>query len=332
MQLASYHSICYKVPLIKTHFCSIPKRITNMENDDVAIDFYSLFRIYKDGRVQRFSGTEILPPSPDPQNGTVRSKDIVISPETGLSARLFLPKTAPSDSKLPLLLYLHGGAFCIESPFSPVYHTHVAVLSARANAVALSLHYRRAPENPLPAAFDDAWEAFRWAAGHSDGDGPEEWLNRHADFRRVFFAGDSAGATIAHSVVVRAGLTEGIKELRIAGMVLIHPFFGNEERDKLLEIIFPTSSGTAKDPRLNPGVDPELRRLGCGNVLVFVAEKDRLRERGRSYCEALKKSGWVGKVEIVENQGEKHVFHLLNPGCDNAVALMEKTVSFLKRS
>ncbi|KAH7517951.1 hypothetical protein FEM48_Zijuj09G0118800 [Ziziphus jujuba var. spinosa] len=304
-------------------------------DDDVAIDFYSLFRIYKDGRVQRFAGTDILPPSPDPKNGDVRSKDVVISPETGLSARLFLPDTTTDSStaKLPFLIYIHGGAFCIGSPFSPIYHNHVASLTAGANVVALSLHYRRAPEHPLPTAFEDAWEAFQWAVGHSDGDGPEEWLNRHADFRRVFFAGDSAGATIAHNVVVRAGVIEGeIKGLRIVGMVLIHPFFGNEERDKLLEIIFPTSSGTSKDPRLNPGVDPKLLgRLGCGNVLIFVAEKDRLKERGRSYYEALKKSGWVGKVEIVENEGEKHVFHLMNPGCHNAVTLVEKTVSFLKQ-
>lgn len=48
--------------------------------------------------------------------------------------------------------------------------------------------------------------------------------------------------SIAHNVIAGAGV-EGIKELRISEMVLFHLFFGNKEQDKLLEIIFLTSSG-----------------------------------------------------------------------------------------
>lgn len=300
---------------------------TATATDEVAVDFHTLFRIFKDGRIERFAGTEILPPSPDPQDGVVRSKDVVISPETGLSARLFLPKSA---GKLPFLLYIHGGAFCIETPFSPNYHNHVAALAAQANVVALSLHYRRPPEHPLPAAYDDAWEALNWAVAHSGGDGPEEWLNHHADFQRVFVAGDSAGSNIASTVVVRVG-SEGVSSgARVIGMVLFHPYFHSGEPNKLLDIIFPTSSGAA-DPRLNPaGADPkELAKLGCGNVLIFVAAKDWLKDRGWTYYEAVKKSGWIGKVEIVESEDEDHVFHLINPACGKAVELINKTVSFL---
>lgn len=31
----------------------------------------------------------------------------------------------------------------------------------------------------------------------------------------------------------------------------------------------------------------------------------------------------------METPGEDHVFHLLNPGCDDAVKLMKKLVSFM---
>lgn len=300
-------------------------------SDEVAIEF-PFFRIYKDGRIDRFAGEEIIPPSPD-STTPVRSKDVVITSATGLSARLFLPQIPDPTRKLPLLVYFHGGAFCIGTPFSPTYTSHVVSLAAEANAVVLSVHYRRAPEHPLPAAYDDAREAAHWALAHSDGDGPEVWLNRHVDFDRVFVGGDSAGGTLAHYVVLRAGVDgiHGANRPKVLGLVLFHPFFGNDRRDRLLEIIFPSSSGSV-DPRLNPGCDRDLGRLGCGRVLVFVAEKDFLKDRGVAYYEALKKSGWSGHVEIVESEGVDHVFHLFSPKSEQAQALFKKAASFLNQA
>ncbi|KAF3435378.1 hypothetical protein FNV43_RR22467 [Rhamnella rubrinervis] len=291
--------------------------------DEVAIDFLPLFRIYKDGRIHRFTGTDVHPPSTNPDTG-VQSKDVVVSSETGLSGRLFLPRITDSTAgKLPFLLFIHGGAFVIESAFSPAYHNHVAALAAEANVVAFSVDYRRAPEHHLPIAYDDTWDALQWAISHSGGDGPEEWLNRHADFRRVYVAGDSAGANIAHNVVVRAGVDGLINGANITGMVLFHPYFDHGEVNKLLDIVFPKRS-RPMDPRVNPGSDPnQLAKLACEKVLIFVAQKDFLRDRGLSYYEALKTSGWGGSVELADTEDEGHVFHLHNPGCDRALALME---------
>ncbi|KAF3435375.1 hypothetical protein FNV43_RR22464 [Rhamnella rubrinervis] len=299
--------------------------------DEIIFNFQNKFQIYKSGRIERFTGEDIVPSSPD-SNTDVRSKDVVISPQTGLSGRLFLPKITDSTAgKLSFLLYIHGGAFCIESPFSPTYHNYVAALTAKASIVVLSVHYRRATEHLLPIAYEDAWEALQWVLAHSKGDGPEELLNYHADFQRVFAAGDSAGATLTHTVVLRAGI-EGVSGLRIIGMILFHPFFTNDdEPDRLMEIISPSSSGP-NDPMLNPGKDSKLGRLGCGKVLIFVAEKDLFRDRGWNYHKAVKESGWGGgSLEIVETEGEGHVFYLSDPDSDKALALMEKTVSFFKQ-
>jgi acetyl esterase/lipase len=116
-------------------------------------------------------------------------------------------------------------------------------------------------------------------------------------------------------------------------MVLAHPFFGGKEPDffsPVIEYIFPDVK-IYDDPRINPagagGV--ELASLGCSRVLIFVAGNDGLRERGYSYYDALKKSGWSGVVEIVETEGEDHVFHLFNPDCDKAVFMMKLVVSFI---
>lgn len=296
--------------------------------DEVAHDFPPFFRVYKDGRVERLLGTETVPPTTDPLTG-VQSKDITISQETGLAARLFLPKTTSSACKLPLLIYIHGGAFCIESPFSPLYHNHVSSLAAEANVVAVSIHYRRAPEDPLPIAYEDTWAAVQWVAAHSKGEGPEAWLKDHGDFERVFLAGDSAGANIAHSMARQAGI-DGMVGLKIAGTVIIHPYFGNDEPEELIGFIFPTMSGP-DDPRINPIADSKLSSLGCPRVLVFVAEKDNLKDRGWTYYESLKKSGWGGVVDIVETEGEDHVFHLFNPGTEKALDLLKRMATFMNQ-
>ncbi|KAG6743261.1 hypothetical protein POTOM_054213 [Populus tomentosa] len=68
-----------------------------------------------------------------------------------------------------------------------------------------NLKKRLAPEHQLPIAYDDSWAGLQWIAKHSNGNGPEPWINEYADLGRVILAGESAGGTIAHYVAVQAG-------------------------------------------------------------------------------------------------------------------------------
>ncbi|EOX98211.1 hypothetical protein QUC31_015292 [Theobroma cacao] len=293
------------------------------------VNSFPLFRVYKDGRIERLRETETVPPSNDPQTG-VQSKDTIVLPESSLSARLFLPKITDPTAKIPLVIYIHGGAFCIESPFSPLYHNYLTSLVNKANVIAVAIQYRKAPEYPLPIAYDDAWTAIKWVASHANRDGPEPWLNDHADFERVFFAGDSAGANIAHNMTMKAG-ADGLIGVKLVGMLLMNPFFRNNEPDELIEYIFPSSSG-CNDPRMNPAsAIKELAGLACSRVLVCVSEKDFLKDRGVTYYEAVRKSGWDGVIDIVETPGEKHVFYLFDPSSQKAMDLMDQVSSFLNR-
>ncbi|KAL5541116.1 hypothetical protein UlMin_043402 [Ulmus minor] len=292
-----------------------------MSNEEVAHDHSPFLKVYKDGRVERFIGTAFVPPSLYSQTG-VNSKDVVISPETGLSARLYVPQNPTGDvaadpiQKLPLLVYFHGGGFCIESAFSPAYNNYVNLLASKANAVVVSVNYRLAPEYHLPIAYDDSWEALKWVAAHFDGDGSDEWLNSRADFNRLFFAGDSAGGNIAHRMAIRIAVEKLPNEVKLRGLVLVHPFFWGEK----------PIGAEANDDK-----DPDLGKLGCEKVVVFVAEKDVLKERGWWYGELLRKSGWVGVVEVVETKGEDHCFHLTNHACDNALDMLNKISAFISQ-
>ncbi|KAK2996153.1 hypothetical protein RJ639_029540 [Escallonia herrerae] len=64
--------------------------------------------------------------------------------------------------------------------------------------------------------------------------------------------------------------------------------------------------------------------LGCSRVLVSVAEKDLLRDRGRMYYEALGRSGWMGVAEIHETEGADHGFHLYNLDSEKAKDLIRR--------
>ncbi|KAI9079556.1 hypothetical protein K1719_014463 [Acacia pycnantha] len=54
-----------------------------------------------------------------------------------------------------LLLYFHRGAFVIKIPFTASYHNYANSLMSEANVIDISVHYRRAPEHHVHAAFEN---------------------------------------------------------------------------------------------------------------------------------------------------------------------------------
>lgn len=101
----------------------------------------------------------------------------------------------------------------------------------------------------------------------------------------------------------------------------------------LWSFVCPSSSGLG-DPSVNPDLDPDLRRMGCKRVAVFVAGGDPVAKGNYGYVTALRGSGWRGVVEIVESKGKKNGFYL-DPKNDNGTEtrdLMKKVVSFISRS
>lgn len=82
------------------------------------IHVHGWLRIHKDGRCERF--IEIVPAGTNLLTG-VQSKDVVISLETNVFVRIYIPKTI-SNRKLPILIYYHGGGFVTESAASSTYH------------------------------------------------------------------------------------------------------------------------------------------------------------------------------------------------------------------
>ena len=88
--------------------------------------------------------------------------------------------------KKRVLLYLHGGGFVIGSP-----HTHRALAGKIAKGIfadCLLIDYRKAPENPYPAALDDAYYAYM------------HLLDKGYRPENIVIVGDSAGGGLAISL------------------------------------------------------------------------------------------------------------------------------------
>ncbi|MEM7508874.1 MAG: alpha/beta hydrolase fold domain-containing protein [Pseudomonadota bacterium] len=88
-----------------------------------------------------------------------------------------------------VILYLHGGAYLVGSPDT---HRHLgAALAGAAGTRALLPGYRLAPEDPFPAAVEDALAAYRYL------------LETHEP-GQIAFAGDSAGGGLVFALLLAA--------------------------------------------------------------------------------------------------------------------------------
>lgn len=111
------------------------------------------------------------------------AEDIVLA---GLPARRVVPQ---EDDGEGAVLYVHGGGFAFCS--KETHERAARCLAIAARAPVMTFDYRLAPEHPYPQGLDDcaaAFTAFRALMAP----------------RRTAVAGDSAGATLALSLMLRA--------------------------------------------------------------------------------------------------------------------------------
>lgn len=96
---------------------------------------------------------------------------------------------APGSDPTRLLVYFHGGGYCSGSIAS---HRNMVVEAGRAaRARTLAVGYRLAPENPFPAALEDAYAAYGFAL--AQGIAPA----------KIALGGDSAGGGLVLALLIR---------------------------------------------------------------------------------------------------------------------------------
>lgn len=321
----------------------------------VVEEIKGLIRVHKDGYVER---PQIVPcvtaDSMSPELN-VTSRDMVIDSVTNTWARFYVPIC---KKKLPLMVYFHGGGFCVGSAAWSCYHDFLAKLSAKVGCLIMSVNYRLAPENPLPAPYDDGLKALMWVKKqqqqqllyHNQNEASEFWTTK-CNFSSVFLAGDSAGANIAYNVVAACeGGAVSLRPLNLKGLILIQPFFGGEDRT-VSEVCMAQSPGSALNlaasdtywrlalpcgadrdhPWCNPLVElEELKKVLLLPTLVCISEMDILKDRNLEFCDALVRAG--KRVECAVFKGVGHAFQILSKSQlskNRALEMMARVKSFM---
>uniref|UniRef100_A0A5B6ZBX7 Putative carboxylesterase 18 n=1 Tax=Davidia involucrata TaxID=16924 RepID=A0A5B6ZBX7_DAVIN len=98
------------------------------------------------------------PSSSKPING-VTSSDVTVDASRNLWFRLYAPA---GDSRLPLIVYFHGGGFAFCTADSKGYHDFCRRLAGELPAVVVSVNYRLSPEHRCPSQYDDGFDALKF--------------------------------------------------------------------------------------------------------------------------------------------------------------------------
>jgi monoterpene epsilon-lactone hydrolase len=218
----------------------------------------------------------------------------------GLNSEWLTPKGSPDDK---LLLYLHGGAYVMGN--CATHRQLVSYIAKYSGIKALLPEYRLAPEDPFPAAIEDAVGLYRslLANGYSAED--------------IVIAGDSAGGglTMATLLSLRdagdplpaaACLLSPWLDLAATGESMTtrakkDPWFQPE--DMPVVAAYYCNDGELRDPLVSP-VYADLS--GLPPLYIQVGENEILLSDSTRAADKVKAAG--GEVEIEIWPGMWHVF------------------------
>jgi acetyl esterase len=243
----------------------------------------------------------------------------------GIPVRVYRNDDPPTG----LVVYFHGGGFCIGS--IGLMDNVAREITHHSGAVVISVEYRLAPEHPFPAGLDDCEALTRWALEHA------------ADFGvppvRVAVAGESAGGNLSAAVALRL---RGAGGTPLAGQVLLYPGVDADSKEHAsrqeFEGIVLTSASMdnywsrysagrdlSRDPYAAPLRAESL--AGLPPALVVLGGCDLLRDEGRAYAGRLRDEGVA--VEEVCYPGQPHGF--LNFALPAAAPAFERVGTWLRR-
>ncbi|KAJ0024857.1 hypothetical protein Pint_07174 [Pistacia integerrima] len=260
------------------------------------------------------------PPSKKPING-VTTTDITVDLSRNLWFRLYTPTITDSDStKLPVIVYFHGGGFVFLAANSKPYDDYCKTLAKELPAVIVSVNYRLAPEHRYPSQYEDGFDVLKFIETNSIQSFPS-----YADLNQCFIAGDSAGGNLAHHVVLKA-VKSNLNKVRIIGVLAVQPYFGGEERteseirlegaplvsmemtDWMWKAFLPEESDRDHPAANVFGPNGEdISSVNFPATIVFVGGFDPLQDWQKRYYEGLKKSG--KEAYLVEFPNACHSFY-----------------------
>jgi epsilon-lactone hydrolase len=254
-----------------------------------------------------------VPVAPD-----VRQKPIAVG---GVGA---IEVTIEGTDSADVILYFHGGVYVIGSAAASV--PLVSDLARRTATKVITVDYRLAPENPYPAALQDARAAY------------EGLLEQGVVPSRIALAGESAGAGLAMATLLAlrdagkplpssAFLMSPYADLTLSGESIVEkealdPLFTPDAlRRRVTDYV---ADADASDPYISPvhgdlaGLPPMLIQVGSHEILL--SDAIRLAARAATADVAV-------TLDVVP--GVPHVFQAYAAMLDEGDAALDRAASFL---
>jgi monoterpene epsilon-lactone hydrolase len=223
-----------------------------------------------------------------------------------------------------LVIYYHGGGFLFFSSRS--YRVTTTNLARATGSAVFVPDYRLAPENPAPAAHDDAFAVYQSA------------LRRGYAPAGIALSGDSAGGNLALATAVAArdaGLPlpgalllfspwlDFIEQGASYRTVTDDPILSQEMLDGFRHAYL--GNGDYTSSQVTP-FDADLS--GLPPTLVHVGSWERLRDDSVRIVERLKAAGAAAELKIFD--GMCHGWQVFAPMLDEGMASIEQGAAFIQ--
>ncbi len=135
--------------------------------------------------IARDTGVQL---APMPVGQVIDGKTITGVDGYHIPIRIYKPTGAPPASGYyPVILYFHGGGFVVAT--IDTYDSSARALADYANAIVVSVEYRKAPEAPYPDPLRDAYASYPWVV--------DNIRMYDGDPTKIAIAGESAGGNLA---------------------------------------------------------------------------------------------------------------------------------------
>lgn len=267
-----------------------------------------------------------LDEDPEPVGEVLNTE--IQGPDDPIPLRIYAPE---GEGPFPVLVFYHGGGWVRGSLDG--YDGLCRRLTNRADAVVVSVDYRRAPEHPFPAGFEDCYAATEWAAEHAAALG--------GDPERIAIGGDSAGGNLAAAVALATRDRDGPE---LSHQLLIYPavnpptvqsYDSYEENASgyLLEMDsvewYLDQYVTDADVGNQYAFPMRARDLsGLPSATVLTAGFDPIRDEGIAYADRLSEAGVP--VEHLHYDDQIHAFVSLYEHLDAGETAVEKLAEQLR--
>lgn len=242
-----------------------------------------------------------------PSNTTVAVwDDTVASPTGSVPVRLYTPQ-AVADKTSGLLIYVHGGGFAVGDLES--HDRLVRMIASELGHRVLALDYRRAPENPYPAAIDDVVTVYRWVLAQAG--------SLRVDTQRLALGGESAGGTHAtaaamavrdHQMGPLRALWLFVPALDAKASSASYATFATGAGRTATEFAYLWSLYVPDTAQHGlPGPSPLYAPAsGLPATFIYTAEFDPARDDGEAFARKIEAAG--GKVTLRRQKGLVHQF------------------------